>query len=346
MTNGRKGSRARDVRVSSSCPTGRAVLAPWDIPSLMTTLVGGYAGSSGKRSFRSTHGAENASRACHPRAQPYFFDAQTAWTESGILDAIGKQKGLPVWRLFGEPVRDGVDPYDGTMYFEDIARHTGVEVIAEIGRRIKTDGYRAIKIKLGRPDKWLPGLLRDIEAFIALREAVGNNFNLMADANNGYRDKFEWAVTFLKFCAPYSMYFMEELFPDDTPSYVRLRESLLAEDLHVPIAEGENIRDMDIFDSYLRAGIYSYIQPDMRFQRYPQRCGEDRAPSAGQADPPCLAEPVGSRHEPPRIEGSHRHPLCRGFPTSRTRVRLLGISLPGRTVVHTGRARMGCLADS
>ena len=199
-------------------------------------------------------------------ARPYFFDAQYAWIESGILDAIGKQKQLPVWKLMGEPVRDGVDPYDGTMYFEDIARDTGVTVIAEIGKRIKADGYRAIKIKLGRPDKWLPGeagLHRDIEAFIALREAVGSNFSLMADANNGYRDKFDWAVTLLKSCAPYSMYFMEELFPDDTASYVRLRDRLLEEGLYVAIAEGEGIRDMNAFDSYLRDGIYNYIQPDM-----------------------------------------------------------------------------------
>ena len=54
-----------------------------------------------------------------------------------------------------------------------------VNIIAETARRIKNYGYRAIKIKLGRSLKWMPGeagLNRDIEAFIALREAVGSNF--------------------------------------------------------------------------------------------------------------------------------------------------------------------------
>ena len=202
-----------------------------------------------------------------PDGRRIFLDARTAWVESGVLDAIGRQLDRPVWRLFGDAARDGVDPYDGTLYFEEVARGTDdVGVVAAIGRRSREDGYRAIKVKLGRPDKWVPGeagLHRDIDAFIALREAVGSTFNLMADANNGYRDRFEWAVTLLERCAPHGLYFMEELFPDDAAAYRRLRDRLHATHLHVPIADGENVRDMSAFDDYLEAGVYSYIQPDM-----------------------------------------------------------------------------------
>jgi L-alanine-DL-glutamate epimerase-like enolase superfamily enzyme len=56
---------------------------------------------------------------------------------------------------------------------------------------------------------------------------------------------------------------MEELFPDDTTQYKKLRDLLLKDNLFVPIAEGENIRNMDVFNSYLLDGIYNYIQPDM-----------------------------------------------------------------------------------
>lgn len=201
-----------------------------------------------------------------PDMQPYFFDANYAWVESAILDGIGKMKGLPVWKMLGESTREGIDPYDGTLYFEEIANQTDVSLIGEIGKRIKEDGYRAIKIKLGRPSKWLPGeagVNRDIEAFIALREAVGQNFNLMADANNGYEGQFEWAVKLMTSCAPYNMYFMEELFPDDARQYLRLREALLKENFFIPIAEGEDIREMEKFEQYCREGVYNYIQPDM-----------------------------------------------------------------------------------
>lgn len=201
-----------------------------------------------------------------PDGQPYLYDARYSWIESGILDALGKLKNVPVWKLMGQSVREGIDPYDGTLYFEDIANNTDARIIGQIGKRIKSDGYRAIKIKLGRPFKWMKGeagLHRDIEAFIALREAVGSNFNVMADANNGYENQFEWASQLMKSCAPHGMYFMEELFPDDTAQYKKLRDLLLKDNLFVPIAEGENIRNMDLFNSYLLDGIYHYIQPDM-----------------------------------------------------------------------------------
>lgn len=201
-----------------------------------------------------------------PAMQPYFYHTDYAWVESAILDGIGKMKGLPVWKMLGESTREGIDPYDGTLYFEEITNQRDVSLIAEIGKRIKEDGYRAIKIKLGRPSKWLPGeagVERDIDAFIALREAVGQNFNIMADANNGYEGQFDWAVKLMKACAPYQMYFMEELFPDDAQQYLRLRDALLKENFFIPIAEGENIREMEKFDQYCKDGVYNFIQPDM-----------------------------------------------------------------------------------
>jgi L-alanine-DL-glutamate epimerase-like enolase superfamily enzyme len=201
-----------------------------------------------------------------PTMQKIFFHPEFAWIESGILDVIGKLKKQPVWALMGNSVRESVDAYDGTLYFADIANNTDVGIIGEIGKRIKADGYRAIKIKLGRSFKWLPGeagVNRDIESFIALREAVGQNFTLMADANNGYRNHFDWALKLLKSCAPYNMYFIEELFPDSTDQYIKLREELLKDNFFIPIAEGEDIWELDKFDQYLNDGVYNYIQPDM-----------------------------------------------------------------------------------
>lgn len=196
----------------------------------------------------------------------YFFNSEYCWIESALLDAIGKIKQKPVWKLFGEPVRNGIDPYDGSLYFEEIANNTSVAIIGELGKRIKNEGYRAIKMKLGRPFKWLPGeagLQRDIEVVAVLREAVGNNFIIMTDANNGYKDQFEWAVKLMKACARQNVYFMEELFPDDADLYKKLRQELLTENLFVPIADGESIRDLTLFEQYCRDGIYNFIQPDM-----------------------------------------------------------------------------------
>lgn len=196
----------------------------------------------------------------------FFFDAHHAWFEGPVLDAIGKVKQKPVWKLFGKEVRNGIDPYDGTLCFDEIAQRGNVQILADIATRIKSDGYRGIKMKLGRPQKWMPGeagVARDIDAFIAVREAVGRNVVLMADANNGYEKQFDWSVKLLKACAPYSMYFMEELFPDDTIQYQKLRSALLEANAFVPIAEGESVNDLTKFDTYLNDGIYNFLQPDM-----------------------------------------------------------------------------------
>ena len=204
-----------------------------------------------------------------PIAEKLFLTSEYAWIESAVLDALGKVKQQPVYQLFGESVKEGIDPYDGTLYFADMVQNKGVEVISQIGKRIKQDGYRAVKLKVGRCDKWMlgeAGVERDIEAFIALREAVGNNFSIMTDANNGYKDKLDWALRFLKACAPYNMYFMEELIPDDTATYLKLRAALHEENLHIPIADGESIWSedmMEVFTNYCEAGVYSFIQPDI-----------------------------------------------------------------------------------
>lgn len=190
-----------------------------------------------------------------------------AFIESPILDALGKLREKPVWQLFGPGQRRAVDCYDGTLYFKDIELDAGVSVLADLGARIKEDGYKAIKMKVGRPDKWMPGeagVKRDIEAFTAVREAVGQNFNLMADANNGYEDKFEWALRFLEECIPHDMYWIEEIFPETVQQYRRLHAELDKRNLNVRIAEGESVQDIEDFDPFLGKNIFNVIQPDMR----------------------------------------------------------------------------------
>jgi D-galactarolactone cycloisomerase len=192
---------------------------------------------------------------------------ENSWFENVLLDLVGKLRGKPVYRLFGDPVKEGVDCYDGSLYFVDIASNRGAEAVGEVAKAIQRDGFRALKIKVGRPSKWMKGeagVVRDTEVFIAAREAVGWNFNIMADANNGYEGHFDWAVRFLKDCAPYEMYWIEEIFPETVEEYRRLHRALLEVNANTPVAEGENIHMMEEFTPYLEADIYRYIQPDMR----------------------------------------------------------------------------------
>lgn len=55
-----------------------------------------------------------------PDYQDFLLDSTFAWFESALLDLVGRLKGMPVHALFGSPVREGVDAYDGTLYFKDV----------------------------------------------------------------------------------------------------------------------------------------------------------------------------------------------------------------------------------
>ena len=198
---------------------------------------------------------------------PFFENPRFAFVEAPILDAVGKLKETPVYALFGPAVREGVDCYDGTLYFADIANDTDASILGELARRIKDDGYFAIKQKVGRPGKWMKGeagVERDIEAVAAVREAVGSNFNLMVDANDGYRDNFDGAVRFLEGCDPYELYWVEEIFPEEIGSYERLVATMRDRGITIRIAEGEGVQDFELFRPFLEAGIYEIVQPDMR----------------------------------------------------------------------------------
>lgn len=206
-------------------------------------------------------------RRLHPEYQSFLWDPKYAWFEAPLLDVIGKLRGTPVHALFGPSVRDQVDAYDGTLYFKDVELERDASAIGELAARIKADGYKALKMKVGRPFKWMEGeagLARDVETVAAAREAVGRNFNIMADANNGYQDHFDWALRFLEATAPHELYWMEEIFPEEEARYRRLLDDLQQRNVSVPIAEGESVREVAEFGSYLEQGLFDVIQPDMR----------------------------------------------------------------------------------
>jgi len=194
-------------------------------------------------------------------------DQNNCWFELVLLDLVGKLRGKPVYSLFGEGLRTGIDAYDGSLYFVDVASGRGAEAVGDVAKAIRGDGYRGLKIKVGRPWKWMlgeAGLVRDVEAVIAAREAVGANMNLMADANNGYQDHHDWAVRFLKECSPYGLTWIEEIFPETLEDYRMLHHQLQELNADTPVADGESVRNMDEFTPFLSAGLYRYIQPDMR----------------------------------------------------------------------------------
>jgi L-alanine-DL-glutamate epimerase-like enolase superfamily enzyme len=49
-----------------------------------------------------------------------------------LFDLVGKLSGKPVYRLLGDPVRDRVEAYDGTLYFSDVwCKDRGATAVVE-----------------------------------------------------------------------------------------------------------------------------------------------------------------------------------------------------------------------
>jgi len=113
-------------------------------------------------------------------------------------------------------------------------------------------GFRAIKMKVGRKK-----LSEDVERVRAMREHLGEDFPLMADANMKW--SVDGAIRAARAFAPFDLTWLEEpTIPDDPAGHARIvREGRL------PIAAGENLRSLWEFKLYIAAGGVTYPEPDV-----------------------------------------------------------------------------------
>ena len=113
-------------------------------------------------------------------------------------------------------------------------------------------GFRAIKMKVGRPK-----LSEDVARVKAMRERLGDDFPLMADAN--MRWSVDQAIQAARELRPCNLVWLEEpTIPDDVPGHARILR-----DGGVPIAAGENLHTLHEFASFVRAQAVSYPEPDV-----------------------------------------------------------------------------------
>ena len=99
--------------------------------------------------------------------------AQAAYNMA-MWDAWCKTLGQPIWKVLGG-TRKPISIYGSGGW----SSYSPEELIAEV-TDYKARGFRAVKIKVGKPD-WK----EDYERLKAVRAAVGNEIGIMMDANQG-----------------------------------------------------------------------------------------------------------------------------------------------------------------
>src|SRR5947209_4094543 len=163
-----------------------------------------------------------------------------------LWDLKARRAKLPLWRLLG-----GFNPRV-PCYAGGIDLDLPVEALLKQTDDNLAKGFRAIKMKVGRPD-----LASDVARVKAMRVHLGEGFPLMADANMKWG--VEEAIRAAKAFQPYDLTWLEEpIIPDDIAGHQRIMA-------HggIPIAAGENLRSLWEFKNYIVSNAVSYPEPDV-----------------------------------------------------------------------------------
>ncbi|SED53214.1 mandelate racemase/muconate lactonizing enzyme family protein [Ruania alba] len=170
-----------------------------------------------------------------------------AAVDLALWDLLGRSLEVPVWQLLGAR-RDAIPTYAmvGWLELDETA-------LADVAVRAIEQGFRGVKMKVGGGT-----LHEDISRMRAVRSAIGDEPDLMVDANQA----FDYAEALSRGRAYEELgvrWFEEPLPAHDTAAHVRL-----ADKLDVPIATGENRYGQRAFTDLITAGGVGVVQPDLR----------------------------------------------------------------------------------
>jgi L-alanine-DL-glutamate epimerase-like enolase superfamily enzyme len=168
-----------------------------------------------------------------------------------IWDLMGKATGQPVYRLLGGRTKRKVPIYASKLYSQKL------ENLADEAALYKSQGYRAMKMRFGwGPLDGAAGMQRNLELLRAIREVIGYEIDLMADAYMGWT--LDYARRMLPLLEPFQLRWLEEpVIPDDIGGYAALKALGT-----VPIAGGEHEFTLYGFRQLLEAKALDYIQFD------------------------------------------------------------------------------------
>jgi L-rhamnonate dehydratase len=168
-----------------------------------------------------------------------------------LWDLLGKSAKQPVFRLLGGRTKTRIPVYASRLYSVELS-----ELAAE-AKRYKNEGYRAMKLRFGwGPADSAAGMRKNLALVRTVREAVGDEIDIMADAYMGWT--LDYAKRMLQLLEPFHLRWLEEpVIPDDIHGYAELKSYA-----RIPIAGGEHEFTLYGFRELLEAHALDYIQFD------------------------------------------------------------------------------------
>src|SRR5271169_6647000 len=168
-----------------------------------------------------------------------------------LWDILGKSAKQPVYRLLGGRTKKRIPVYASRLY------SVPLDELRIEAQRYKDEGYKAMKLRFGwGPVDGAEGMQRNIELVRTVREVVGDDIDVMADAYMGWT--LDYAKRMLPLLEPFNLRWLEEpVIPDDIQGYAELKSYA-----RIPIAGGEHESTQYGFRDLLEARAVDYIQFD------------------------------------------------------------------------------------
>lgn len=174
--------------------------------------------------------------------------------DTALWDLVGKIENQPVWKLLHGAGRKTIPVYASSVYISDPDT-----MVAEALEQ-QSLGFKRLKVKIGRkPHEG--GQNADLRALRAIREAVGDDLDLVVDANGAY--DAAGAIRMGRAMEPLDIrWFEEPVFMDDLGGYEQIHGMT-----STPLARGET--DFGIFSmrDVIERRLIDVVQPDLG------RCG-------------------------------------------------------------------------
>jgi len=175
-----------------------------------------------------------------------------------LHDLAGQILKLPVYKMLGEHGPKSSPCYSGMIYFDDLEppeKPQGIDVVLKNCRADFERGYRQLKVKIGRGNKWMKpeaGLKRDVTVTQAIAKELPKA-EILVDGNNGFTLK--QIQRYLEDIGDVKLFWIEEPFHETVKDYTALREWLKRHKRETLLADGEARPDWKVLNILQQNGV-------------------------------------------------------------------------------------------
>ena len=136
-----------------------------------------------------------------------------------LWDILSKKANLPLYQLLGGKCNNQIPVYGYGMMLQKKPVEQLIELFQKEAKEIKEKNFKAMKMKIGIGPK------DDLKLVKAVREAIGDDYKLMVDANHAYN--LSDALYVGKGLDEMNVYWFEEpVAPEDYEGYKELKKKL------------------------------------------------------------------------------------------------------------------------